>query len=459
MAITKIHAIKATVKGAVNYICNPDKTDSKILISSFGTTPDSAAEDFRFILSHREHPDEETKAYHLIQSFAPGEVSAAEAHQIGQELADRLLKGRYSYVVSTHTDKGHMHNHLIFCAADNIDFKKYDDSKRTYWNIRHLNDEICEEHNLSVIRENKHLAKSYKEWQESKNGTSWKAQLKTDINSTIKRAHSYEEFLKLMQEKGYEIKDSEIGESAHKYIGFRAPGQERWVRGRANSLGPEYTKERIRERIEEKVKIRTERMQRMFRGTGKMIDTSHERFADSPGLKRWAEKQNLKEAARVQSLLAEKKIQNFQDLDEQIDLLHQQSKDARKSTVALDKQIKQAGEILRYARQYTKKHKYEVGYDKSKDPERYYRTHFTDIQQALGAKSALINLGLNPDTLKLSEIESEFTRLSSERERSYTSYKSSEKDCNELIRLRDELASYMEAEQSQEIERDKKRSL
>ena len=224
-------------------------------------------------------------------------------------------------------------------------------------------------------------------------------------------------------------------------------------------MGPEYTKERIRERIEEKVKIRTERMQRMYHGSGKMIDTSQERFVDSPGLKRWAEKQNLKEAARVQSLLAEKKIQNFRDLDEQIDLLHQQSKDARKSTVALDKQIKQAGEILRYARQYSEKHKYEIAYDRSKDPERYYRTHYTDIQQALGAKSALINLGLNPDTLKLPEIETEFTRLSSEREQYYASYKSAEKECDELKRLRDELASYMEAEQSQEIERDKKRSL
>ena len=348
---------------------------------------------------------------------------------------------------------------MLFCAANNIDFKKYDDSKRTYWNIRCLNDEICEKHNLSVLRENKQLAKSYKEWQETKNGTSWKAQLKTDINSTIKRAHSYGEFLKLMQEKGYEIKDSEFGENAHKYIGFRAPGQERWIRGRAKSLGADYTKERIRERIEEKVKIRTERMQRLSHGSGRMIDTSQERFADSPGLKRWAERQNLKEAARVQSLLAEKNIQNFRDLDDRIELLHQQAKEARKRTVVLDKEIKQAGEILYYARQYTEKHKYEVGYDRSKDPERYYRSHYTDIQQALGAKSALINLGLNPDTLKLSEIEAEFARLSAEREMSYTSYKSSEKESDELKRLRDELASYMEAEQSQEIERDKKRSL
>ena len=151
MAITRIHAIKATVSGAVNYICNEKKTDSSLLISSFGTTPETSANDFKFTLSHTDSSDP-NKAFHLIQSFAPGEVSAEEAHKIGEELADRLLKGRYSYIVATHTDKGHIHNHILFCAADNIDYKKYHDCKRTYWDIRHLNDELCEEHNLSVIQ-------------------------------------------------------------------------------------------------------------------------------------------------------------------------------------------------------------------------------------------------------------------------------------------------------------------
>ena len=204
MAITKIHAIKATVAGAVNYICNPEKTDSSILITSFATSPKTAAEDFRFTLSHTDLSDP-NKAYHLIQSFAPGEVSAQEAHKIGNELADRLLGGRYSYIVSTHTDKGHIHNHLIFCAADNIDYKKYHDCKRSYWNIRHINDELCEEHNLSVIKENTHQSKSYKEWQTEKNGTSWKARLKADINECIRQSRTYEEFLTLMSAKGYEI--------------------------------------------------------------------------------------------------------------------------------------------------------------------------------------------------------------------------------------------------------------
>ena len=150
MAYTKIHAITATVSKAVDYICNPAKTDEGILISSYGCSPETAAYDFKFALSKTSQSDP-NKAYHLIQSFLPGEVAYKEAHLIGVELADRLLEGKYSYVVSTHIDKGHVHNHVIFCAADNVNHQKYHDCKKTYYNIRSLSDDLCREHELSVI--------------------------------------------------------------------------------------------------------------------------------------------------------------------------------------------------------------------------------------------------------------------------------------------------------------------
>lgn len=113
MAYTKIHAIKATVDKAIDYICNPDKTDEKMFISSYACSPETAAIDFKYTLDHcRENSP--NKAYHLIQAFAPGGVSFEEAHQIGKELADKVLEGKYSYVVTTHIDKGHVHNHIIF---------------------------------------------------------------------------------------------------------------------------------------------------------------------------------------------------------------------------------------------------------------------------------------------------------------------------------------------------------
>ena len=205
MAYTKIHAIKATVDKAIDYICNPDKTDEQIYVSSYACAPETAAIDFKYTLDHcRENSP--NKAYHLIQAFAPGEVSYEEAHRIGKELADKVLEWKYSYVLTTHIDKGHIHNHIIFCAADNIEHNKYHDCKQSYYHIRKLSDELCKEHNLSIIIPGGERGKKYKEWQSEQNGSTWKTQLRRDINFCIKSASTYEDFLLLIRAKGYEIK-------------------------------------------------------------------------------------------------------------------------------------------------------------------------------------------------------------------------------------------------------------
>ena len=233
MAYTKIHAIKATVDKAIDYICNPNKTDEQIYVSSYACAPETAAIDFKYTLDHcRENSP--NKAYHLIQAFAPGEVSYEEAHRIGKELADKVLEGKYSYVLTTHIDKGHIHNHIIFCAADNIEHNKYHDCKQSYYHIRKLSDELCKAHNLSIIIPGGERGKKYKEWQSEQNGSTWKTQLRRDINFCIKSASTYEDFLLLMRAKGYEIKgesivtvSGSIEEGAAKYISFRPLDKER----------------------------------------------------------------------------------------------------------------------------------------------------------------------------------------------------------------------------------------
>ena len=284
MAYTKIHAIKATVDKAIDYICNPEKTDDKIFISSYACAPETAAIDFKYTLDHcRENAP--NKAYHLIQAFAPGEVSFEEAHEIGKELADRVLEGKYSYVLTTHTDRNHVHNHIIFCAANNINFDKYHDCKQTYYRIRNLSDELCKEHHLSVIIPDGKRGRKYNEWQAEKNGTSWKTQIRKDINQAIQSASDYEEFLLLLKAKGYELKGETFEENAGKYISFRPLDKERFVRGSVKSLGKEYTKERIRERIENKGNPK-EILQKNNTSTKQMIDTSSEKIQSNIGLKR-----------------------------------------------------------------------------------------------------------------------------------------------------------------------------
>ena len=305
MAYTKIHAIKATVHKAVNYICNPAKTDEKILIDSFATSPETARYDFQHSLSKSKYNDGNL-AFHLIQSFYPGEVSYEEAHRIGMELADKLLEGKYSYIVSTHIDKNHIHNHIIFCATDHINHEKYHDCKKSYYHIRELSDELCQEHNLSVITPGQNRGKKYKEWQEGKEGTSWKMQLRNDIDEAIQVANSYEHFLELMEARGYEIKGADFGEDALKYISFRPMERERFIRGSAKSLGANYTKERLQERIEESIRKHEKKKVPFPRKTRspvkdyskkQLIDTQAEKFQSSPGLQHWADIQNLKIAA------------------------------------------------------------------------------------------------------------------------------------------------------------------
>ena len=446
MAYTKIHAITATVSKAVDYICNPAKTDEGILISSYGCSPETAAYDFKFALSKTSQSDP-NKAYHLIQSFLPGEVTYKEAHQIGVELADRLLEGKYSYVVSTHIDKGHVHNHVIFCAADNINHQKYHDCKKTYYNIRSLSDDLCREHELSIITPGEKRGKTYKEWQAGKNGSAWKEQLKSDINEAIKTAATYEDCIELIRAKGYEVKGEGFGEKAHKFISFRPLDRERFVRGSAKSLGAEYTKERIKERIEEKALLKDKkrvpfptRKKPIVKDYSKknLIDTTEEKFTQSPGLKHWADIQNLKIAAASYSQAG-----SISGLEEQIAAKSELAKTARTSLVETERQLKDLGQILKYAEQYKTNRIYHIRYQKSKDKDRYLRQHETELLLHDGAENMLKRFGIDIKNLDVEKLRSDYNTLYSKKQTLQNTYKTAEKEIAGLNRKLDNLNQYL----------------
>lgn len=150
MAVTKIKPIKSTVKKALDYIQNPAKTDGKLLVSSFGCSFETADIEFQMELEQVMQKGNNI-AHHLIQSFEPGESTSEQAHEIGRQLADEVLGGKYEYVLSTHIDKGHIHNHIIFCAVDMVEHKKYISNKQSYAYIRRTSDRLCRENGLSVV--------------------------------------------------------------------------------------------------------------------------------------------------------------------------------------------------------------------------------------------------------------------------------------------------------------------
>ncbi len=450
MAITKIHAIKATVHKAVDYICNPAKTDESILISSFGCSPQTAAFDFKFALSHTSEADP-NKAFHLIQAFSPGEVSYKEAHQIGVALADKLLEGKCSYVVATHIDKGHLHNHIIFCAADNINHEKYHDCKRSYYHIRGLSDELCREHNLSIIEPSGKRGKSYPKWQEEKN---LKDTLKSVIDSAIHNATSYEECMELIRSQGYEIKGDKIDDSHLKAIAFRPHNHERFIRGSERTLGIDYTRERIKERIEQKERKapshaifpqKSKPLVRNYSGK-KLIDTSDEKFTNSSGLKHWADIQNLKIAAASYSA-----ADSTTALEQQIATTTSTLKVTKDHLLQTERQLKELGEILKYAEQYKANHIYHVRYQKSKNREEYFRSHEMELLLHDGAETMLKRYGIdfksvNPDALK-----AHYNTLYSQKERLRRSYKQTQSKITELNQNLDNIRQYLNKSASPDL--------
>jgi len=246
MAVTKIKPVKGGLKKALDYIQNPDKTDDKMLVSSFGCGYETAFEEFTNTLSNARDKGNNL-AHHLIQSFEPGESTPEQAHEIGKRLADEITKGRHEYVLTTHIDKGHVHNHLIFCAASFIDHKKYVSNKKTYYEIRNFSDKLCKEYGLAVLSpthdkdrgagKGKHYAEHAADLH---GGGSWKSKLKTAIDDIIPQSKDFEDFLKRLEATGHEIKRG-------KYISVRAPGQERFTR--TKTLGVDYTEESIIKRI------------------------------------------------------------------------------------------------------------------------------------------------------------------------------------------------------------------
>ena len=444
MAVTKIHAIRTTLGKAVKYICNEYKTDEKVLITSFGCAPETVEYDFRFSLSKASDRGKNL-AYHLIQSFAPGETTGEEAHRISQELADRLLGGRYSYVLATHVDRQHIHSHIIFCAADNIDYKKYHDCKKTYYQIRDLSDKICAEHNKSVIKDFKETGKTYHEWYHDKKGDSWKTQVRKDINESIKAARTYEEFLQLMKDKGYEIHGETFGEGSAKYISFRPFGKDRFVRGRAGTLGANYTKERIRERIEEKTHspiIKT--LQDSGKTFTELVNIPEWKLAESIALSKYQDKENLKRIATMYAELGDLGLQSKEALQDRINELAVQARAEKRTVADIEKKIKEFKQILTFAKRYAENKKYGDNYEKSKDKDRYEREHDYQLRIYEGAKSWLKNSGIDPTTLRIKDIEEHLNKLNADHEALYNSFKAKEKEHDRLLSIQKSMQQFLD---------------
>ena len=447
MAVTKIKPIKSTLSKALDYIQNPDKTDGKTLVSSFGCSYETADIEFGFTLAQAIEKGNNL-AHHLIQSFEPGEVDYEKAHEIGKQLADAVTKGQHEYVVTTHIDKGHIHNHIIFCAVNFVDYHKYNSNKRSYYGIRNMSDKLCRENGLSVVVPGKgSKGKSYAEYQAEKTGTSWKGKLKTTVDALIPQVSSFEELLTRLQAAGYEIKPG-------KYVSCRAPGQERFTR--LKTLGADYTEEAIRERIAGR-RTKAAKAPREQRGVSLLIDIENSiKAAQSKGYEQWAKIHNLKQAAKTMNFLTENKIEQYADLVSRIEEVAAESEQAADVLKGVEKRLADMAVLMKHVATYQKTKPVYDAYRKAKNKERYRAGHERDIilheATAKAIKTAGITKLPNPATL-----QKEYEALQAQKEALYADYGKLKKKVREYDVIKQNIDSILQTgkqpERGKETER------
>ena len=283
-------------------------------------------------------------------------------------------------------------------------------------------------------------------WQSDQNGSTWKTQLRRDINFFIKSASTYEEFLLLMRAKGYEIKGKTFGEDAAKYISFRPLDKEHFVRGSARSLGKEYTKERIRERIEKK-RERKAVIPKKDYSARRLIDTSDEKFQNSPGLQQWAAIENLKIAAQSYN-----EAGSLSDLEHKITVKTEAGKSANQSVVELEHRMKDLAEIIKYAEQYKENRSYHIAYKKSKNPDAYFRRYESQIILYGGARRMLEQAGIKLKGLNVDKLRAEYQELLQQKNELTSTYKNCEKEIRALNRKLENLNQYIGRTQTDPIQ-------
>ena len=437
MAVTKIKAIRGTLSKAIAYILNPEKTDEKLLVSSYGCASETAAREFewtRKIAEQKGMNPVRIIARHVIQSFEIGEVTPELAHEIGKQFADEILGGKYEYVLTTHIDKDHVHNHLIFNAVDFVDYHAYKSYKRIYYDMREVSDRLCKENGLSVIPPSQNKGMGYKEYTEAKRGTSWKQKLKQTIDRLVITAKDYDDFLRLMQEAGYEIKTG-------KYISFRAEGQERFTRSK--TIGENYTEERIKERIAGRTPRRNRR-QTVPKGISLIGDIQERiRLIDSKGYEYKAKLTILKEAARTLNYLTENNLLQYADLEKKVEDVHSSYDRTGKELKGVEARLREIQPLIKNISNYQRLKPVYDAFQKAKDKPGFKAKHEAELVIFEAARSTLLAMQGDEKLPSMKTLQAEQQRLLEEQQRLYDERAKLKKEVKQIETIKSNVDTFL----------------
>ena len=422
---------------AIAYILNPEKTDEKLLVSSYGCASETAAREFewtRKIAEQKGMNPVRIIARHVIQSFEIGEVTPELAHEIGKQFADEILGGKYEYVLTTHIDKDHVHNHLIFNAVDFVDYHAYKSYKRIYYDMREVSDRLCKENGLSVIPPSQNKGMGYKEYTEAKRGTSWKQKLKQTIDRLVITAKDYDDFLRLMQEAGYEIKTG-------KYISFRAEGQERFTRSK--TIGENYTEERIKERIAGRTPRRSQR-QTTPKGISLIGDIQERiRLIDSKGYEHKAKLTILKEAARPHNNQTENNLLQYADLEKKVEDVHSSYDRTGKELKGVEARLREVQPLIKNISNYQRLKPVYDAFQKAKDKPGFKAKHEAELVIFEAARSTLLAMQGDEKLPSLKTLKAEQAQLFEEQERLYAERNRLKKEAKQIETIKSNVDTFL----------------
>lgn len=450
-----------SIARVIQYVKNPEKTQGESLVSGYGCNPALADAEFMYMKktyldrTGRYRGKDDVIAYHMRQAFMPGEITPEEANRLGQELAQRFTHGNHAYIVATHTDRHHIHNHIIISAVNLDCDRKFRNFVGSSFALRRLNDVICIENGYSVIEHPKKRGQRYNKWMETyrvAKAPSQRDTLRAAIeNALAKHPKDLPELLSLLQAEGWEIKNG-------KHIAVRGPDQERFKR--LDSLEEGYTQDDLIQRIASG--FRGEERKSPFRKKENPIiqATPHKvnllvdiqarlQKAKSPGYERWAKGFNLKEMAKTFSYLREHGLLDRAELDRCTDEASAKTENTMKRIRVIEDRQREIGQIKTHIIQYSKTREIYAQYKKSNWSPKYAAQHEQEIAMHRAAKKAFDALGMKK-LPKVADLNAEYESLQSEKNALYADYKRDRAEMRQLLIVQENVRRILDAEPQQD---------
>jgi Relaxase/Mobilisation nuclease domain. len=462
--INKGKTIAQTITDRTDYAQNPDKTWQYKYVTGYECAPRTA--DVEFLLSKQQYADitgrnqgkHDILAYHMRQAFRPGEITPEEANRLGHELAQRFTKGKHAYIVATHIDKKHVHNHIVFNSTALDSTHKFVNFLGSSWAIRRLSDHICLENGLSVIKDPKPSRGHYGTWLGDKKEPSWRERLTTAIDTALEnKPVDFDTFLKQLEKADVEIKRR--GDTLSLRMKTRnAQGKEQKRFIQFCSLPNDYKENAVRERIDGKrvLQKKAKPTATPSKNVSLLIDIQNSiKAQNSPGYERWAKIFNLKQAAQTLLFLQDNDITEF-------DILHDKAQKAKDDfnniSVGIntaDSRMKEISALQKHIGTYSKTKDIFVAYRKTKYSKKYFAEHEQAITFHKAAKKYFNELGLEKlPTIK--SLQTEYATLSAEKKKLYSQYHSARKFMQEILTAKqnaEQLLTYRSTAKEKENER------